>query len=200
MNIPATSILGFVGLIALGLGVLLILAGLDIFKVKQITIKGGKRTWTTGAVLVFIGIVFLLPDTIRSSQAFSQNTTFTPTPTLNPIFTPSPTPESGIPVITALKIREDTSSGSLVIYQDIYFYDSDGDTNFIQWKVLSTTNPNITINNTSVNASSEEQKAGTFTTGTWKCISGTYSIRFQATLLDSAGHESNPIDYSIECK
>jgi hypothetical protein len=162
-----------------------------------------------GIVLIGISIWLSLPPSDRMSQSPTETTQpeiSTPSqfstiePTQQPTLTPSPTPELGIPVITAIKLREDSSSGSLIIYQDIYFYDPDGDTNFIQWKVLSSTIADISVTNGSVHASSEEQKAGTFATGTWGCNNGKYSIKFQVTLLDSAGHESNPFEYSIECK
>ena len=112
----------------------------------------------------------------------------------------APTPALGTPIITDVKLREETSENDLIIYQDVYFRDPDGDAYYTDWQVTSTTNPEIQVVNGTINSNSEQQMAGTFTTGTWTCGSGTYSVKFWVTILDRAGNESNGFEYTINCK
>jgi len=76
-DIPVSSPLGYIGVFSLFFGVLLVLAGLSIFKIEKVTIVPGPKTWGIGIFLVVLGIALLLPDVIAS---FSQH--FTPTPTV----------------------------------------------------------------------------------------------------------------------
>lgn len=65
-QIPVTSPLGYVGVSLLLFGFFLVLAGLGIVEIKQITVKPGLKTWGFGGILVTIGIGFLLPDIMGS--------------------------------------------------------------------------------------------------------------------------------------
>lgn len=55
------------------LGAFLIISGLDILKIENLTIKPGKKTWVVGLVTVGIGIVFLWMDS-GSPFPFSPST------------------------------------------------------------------------------------------------------------------------------
>lgn len=349
MAIPTSSVLGFLGIISLGVGVFLILTGLKIVSVQQVTVSPGKKTWMAGLIFAVIGVGFLFPEIIKNIQSTTIPATATPV-TLAPqpdVFDPEatyrivsvfsnkilavnggsqdddaliiqdtwrnwrhqlwkfealkdedegyysirsassnkcldvigsnvndgariiqytcsqtsnqkwkiitasdggfiiqakhsdkvietsdlldstpiiqsqrvegknqlwqielveqspssePTPALGAPIITDVKIREETSSNGLVIYQDVYFHDPDGDAYYTDWQITSATNPDAIVANGTISSNSDQQKAGTFTTGTWTCGSSTYTIKFWVTLLDRAGNESNGFEYTINCK
>ena len=124
--------------------------------------------------------------------------TFTPFPTST--ITPPPIPGSA-PTILSVRLTYDRSSGKLVIYQNFQFIDPDGDTNYIQYEVLSVT-PGITVNvvNGPVKASPQAQMAGTVIYGTWNCGTSVYNVGLRATLSDAAGHMSNSVNYLMNCK
>jgi hypothetical protein len=62
MNIPVNSITGYIGLALLALGGFMILAGLDIISVQQVTVKRGRRTWAMGIIFALLGLGLLLPE------------------------------------------------------------------------------------------------------------------------------------------
>jgi len=104
------------------------------------------------------------------------------------------------PVITSVSLREDWSSpsGHLIILQDVYFYDEDGDVYGIDYEIISDPS-NGTVVDGAINASSEEQKAGTVVTGSWQCGGGLYDVTMQVALLDYAGNVSNTVTYTMNC-
>jgi hypothetical protein len=69
MNIPVNSPLAFIGFICLAVGGFMVLAGLDIIKIQQVTVKQGRRTWVTGVVFAVVGIALLYPELITPSTA-----------------------------------------------------------------------------------------------------------------------------------
>lgn len=76
-DIPNTTPLGYVGILALAFGIFLILAGLGIINFRQIDVKPGPKTWGFGIFITLLGIIFLLPNIIVELSQFS-----TPTPTV----------------------------------------------------------------------------------------------------------------------
>jgi hypothetical protein len=133
----------------------------------------------------------------------TQKPTSTPTsiPATNTPLLPSPTtnPLQGVPVFTSIVLRaEDTSSGE-VIYQDFFFKDPDGDVNFIDYEVVSTTAENVAVQGGAVNVSAALQKSGGETTGTWNCGEWTYDVTLRATLIDSKGFRSITQLYTMRC-
>lgn len=69
-SIPIATPLGYTGVFFVIGGIFLVIAGLDILKIEKLTISVGKKTWGTGLLLAFIGILFLIPD-ITSVLGFS---------------------------------------------------------------------------------------------------------------------------------
>ncbi len=139
------------------------------------------------------------PSKAKSTPAAGE-TPVTPT-----IFVPSATepptaaPVSGVPVITNVVLRVDTSGATPVIYQDIYFFDSDGDVNSIDYSIVSSTDPNVQTQGGAVNIPSSEQIAGTYITGTWGCGNDNYTLTLAAVLSDRKGHHSKPYQYTLVC-
>jgi len=106
----------------------------------------------------------------------------------------------GAPVILSVDLTEDRSSGSLIIYIDINFKDNEGDVNYADVKLISTTaNHELNIHGGSVNVSSAEQKAGASAPGTLNCGSETYNVTISITLSDKAGHDSQPYILELVC-
>jgi hypothetical protein len=350
MSLPVSSVLGFLGLISLGVGIFLVLTGLNIVTIQQVTVVPGKKTWTVGLIFALVGIGFLLPEILKnipSSSSTASATNQTPTAIVSEIFnfesvyrivsvysnkvlavnggsqddeaqiiqdtwrnwkhqlwkfeplengdegyylvrsansnkcldvigsnvnagagliqytcaqtnnqkwkiitdnnggffiqakhsdkvleTPDfsegaliiqsekldgknqlwrielveqspasePTPALNAPVITDVKIREEASPNGLIIYQDVYFHDPDGDAYYTDWQVVSTTDKGIQVVNGTIDANSQQQKTGTIVTGTWECGNNTYSVTFWVTILDRVGNESNGFEYTIYCK
>ena len=56
MNIPAKTLLGFLGAITLVIGIFLILTGAGIIKIEKVTVEKSKKTVVVGFVLILFGI------------------------------------------------------------------------------------------------------------------------------------------------
>lgn len=68
MDIPVSSPLGFIGIVLLGFGLFLILAGLEIFSIQQITVKKGPKTWGLGIGLLLLGVILIFPEIRGQTQ------------------------------------------------------------------------------------------------------------------------------------
>jgi hypothetical protein len=87
MNIQLNSVTSYIGLALLAFGGFMILAGLDIISIQQVTVKKGHRTWMMGAIFAVVGFVMLFPEFTSSSKVPSPevvtenlpNTATTPT-------------------------------------------------------------------------------------------------------------------------
>jgi hypothetical protein len=111
----------------------------------------------------------------------------------------APVPK-GAPVILSVDLTEDRSSGSLIIDMDINFKDSEGDVNYADVTLISTTaNHELNIHGGPVNVPSAEQKAGASAPGTLNCGGETYNVTLSITLLDKAGHRSEPYIFTMVC-
>jgi hypothetical protein len=127
--------------------------------------------------------------------------TRTRTPTPQPSVTPTPQTQAGAaPVIESVTLRNSTSSGGLVIFQDIRFHDPDGDAYRVDYQLVHTTAPSVEVRGGAIDASSRQQKLGATLTGKWTCGKGQYEVTLRVTIQDKAGYKSNPVDYTMECR
>ena len=183
-------------------------------EVPRITVVPRIFSSVIGIALIWAGTrLFLLPD--NSSLGPTETITseipvaalIPPDPTLVPPTAPNipptvaPTAEIPVghaPVIESVDLRDDLSSGSLVIVQDISFYDEDGDANFIDFELVSNL-PNAHTVDGSISASSQQQESGAITTGRWGCGGGAYEVTLQVTIWDEAGNPSNTVEYTMIC-
>jgi hypothetical protein len=110
MNIPTTSTIGFLGYFSLGVGIFLILAGIDIFKINQVAVTPGKKTWRAGIIFTILGVVFLVPEISKNIKAY--NTELTTTQTM------SSTASISVPLIPDKTKVEETENHSLIIISD----------------------------------------------------------------------------------
>ncbi|MEE8389926.1 MAG: hypothetical protein V3S14_03895, partial [Anaerolineae bacterium] len=125
------------------------------------------------------------------------------TSTPRPIATSTDIPASiqGLdsPVITDVVIRKSTTSSGLVLYQDIYFKDANGDASIVNYEIISSTISNLYIEDGTIDISTGRQKAGTFLTGTWECGDDVYSVVLSVTIIDRSGNHSDPYQYNLDC-
>ncbi len=124
-----------------------------------------------------------------------------PTPTSRPSASPTPkAPAGAAPVLQSVKLRNDTSSGSLVIYQDITFSDPDGDAYKMDFELVRATTSGVRVADGTIDTPSQVQKRGATLTGTWTCGGEQYDVTLRVTILDRAGNRSNAIEYTMECR
>jgi len=110
---------------------------------------------------------------------------------------------SSSPIFESITQRENNSDGQLIINEDIYFSDTDGDAYLIQYELVSVS-PDLSgvhVQNDSIEASPEQQKNGASKTITWKCGSTnkTYTVTLQAQIVDQAGNQSAPFNVIFKC-
>lgn len=161
-----------------------------------------------------VGMRFLIPNLHLPSNSVtatdeivpSLQATTTPEPTSTAtsippsatIAPPTDIPGTHAPVIESVQLREDSSSGNLVIFQDIYFHDEDGDANQIDYTLIAGP-PGAYVINGPIDIASGRQISGTSMTGTWKCGDVESKVILQVTILDEAGNRSNTMEYTMFC-
>ncbi|RIK29542.1 MAG: hypothetical protein DCC56_12615 [Anaerolineae bacterium] len=113
---------------------------------------------------------------------------------------PTVTPLAALaPVIDHVVVRPDASSGGLIIYLDVYFFDGEGDANLADFQLISASiNTSGTIKDVPI-APSANQKRGGVVTGQWSCGTKQYDIAVGVTLRDQAGHVSNSMSVNFSC-
>jgi hypothetical protein len=113
---------------------------------------------------------------------------------------PTVTPLAALaPVIDHVTVRLDASSGGLVAYLDVYYYDGEGDANFADFQLISTSvQTSGTIKDISF-APNANQRKGSTVTGQWSCGTKQYDVAIGITIRDAAGHSSNTIGVNFSC-
>jgi hypothetical protein len=108
------------------------------------------------------------------------------------------------PTIMGVTIRASREAGELVYYQEINFYDEDGNTNIVERKLVDLSDQSqrqyIQIQDGVVDDSPQIQKIRSATTETWHCEGRIYVATLEVSLLDKDGNRSKPVRYSIDCK
>lgn len=61
-NLGITSLAGLFGLALLVIGGFMILAGVGIISIQQVTVKQGRATWIMGLVMAVVGVFLLYPE------------------------------------------------------------------------------------------------------------------------------------------
>ena len=108
------------------------------------------------------------------------------------------------PTILGVTIRESHEGGELVYYQEVNFYDEDGNTNVVERNLVDLSDPAqrqyIQIQNGVINDVPEVQKIRSTTTEPWYCDGRVYVATLEVSLLDKDGNRSERIRYTIDCK
>jgi hypothetical protein len=113
---------------------------------------------------------------------------------------PTVTPLAALsPVIDWVVVRFDASSGGLIAYLDVYYYDGEGDANFLDLQLISTSvEVTATLKDVPI-APSANQRRGSVVTGQWACGTKQYDMAVGVTIRDEAGHSSNTIGVTFRC-
>jgi hypothetical protein len=108
------------------------------------------------------------------------------------------------PTILGVVIRKGQENGELVYYQEINYYDEDGNTNAVEWELLELSDPSqrefIDIQNSEVSDLPEFQKIRATARKTWHCNGQVYEAMLEVTLRDTDGNASEPVRYAIRCE
>lgn len=163
MNIPANTLSGFLGAIALVIGIYLALAGLRVMQIPQINVTPGPRTWITGIVLAIVGAILVFPEirispqlpstvspgasnptSIAPVQAVATTNLPTTLPKTTDVPTDTPAPPSDTPILpTATPTTLQTSvtqtaspPGSPILYQADWSTGLNGWFGSQDWKTL----------------------------------------------------------------
>jgi len=108
------------------------------------------------------------------------------------------------PTILGVTIRESHEGGKLVYYQEVNFYDEDGNTNAVEWDLVDLSDPSqrqyIQLQKGVINDMPKVQKIRSTTTRTWYCEGHVYVATLEVSLVDSDGNRSEPIRFTIDCK
>jgi hypothetical protein len=150
------------------------------WKIK-VSSKRQKVTVAIGAILLFFGISLYLFPTMADNFGLV-----------------SP------PTILGVTIRESHEGGELVYYQEVKFYDDDGNTNSVEWDLVDLSDPSqrqfIHLQNGVINDLPAIQKIRSTTTEAWYCEGRSYVATLEVSLSDRDGNRSKPVRYTIECK
>jgi hypothetical protein len=111
---------------------------------------------------------------------------------------------AGPPTILGVTIKASHEGGELVYYQEVNFYDEDGNTNAIERNLVDLSDPSqrpyIQIQNGVINDVPEVQMIRSSTTETWHCYGRVYVATLEVSLVDEDGNRSKPVRYTIDCK
>lgn len=103
-------------------------------------------------------------------------------------------------VIDRVVVRFDSSSGGVLAYLDVYFYDAEGDANLVDFQLISTSVEITTKEMKDISITpSDKQKNGSMVTGQWACGSKQYDVAVGVVIRDQAGHSSNPFVVNFSC-
>lgn len=105
-----------------------------------------------------------------------------------------------VPEITDLILRYEGLESNRIVYQDFYFFDPDGDADFIQYELIRVIpKVNVEVEDGRIDIPPNAQMQGSIVTGTWYCGSEKYQVTLLATINDEKGNFSNPVEYTLIC-
>ena len=64
-SIGIESTLGSIGLVLVAIGGFMVLAGVGIISVQQVTVKQGRITWAVGLAMAAVGLGLLYPEFVE---------------------------------------------------------------------------------------------------------------------------------------
>jgi len=72
-SIGIESTLGSIGLVLVAIGGFMVLAGVGIISVQQVTVKQGRITWAVGLAMAAVGLVLLYPEFVEVTDLPASN-------------------------------------------------------------------------------------------------------------------------------
>jgi hypothetical protein len=107
------------------------------------------------------------------------------------------------PTFNYIEQTETDSGSQLVINQDVFFSDPDGDAYLIEYGLISVSAniPGFHFENDNIKTLPEQQIQGTYKTITWECgkTRQIYDVTLQAQIVDRAGNRSVPFSVVFKC-
>jgi hypothetical protein len=145
------------------------------------------------AIVVLLGVILIRALTPQSPDI--------PVIELQPTVTDGQWVDTGsAPVISRVVLREEWRDDELLVYQDIYFSDADGDASRVDFTLIETTAENVYIDDGIISARPEMQRTGTLHTATWTCHSGAHTVTLQVELVDQNDQHSAAHLFTITCR
>jgi hypothetical protein len=215
-GITALRLAGDKKFINIALGVLTATATIGVLQTLWLSIPSLLPVFgiTTGKILTVLlatGVIVAASVSVPTVVAPLMFPSSTPTPVPTSTMIPVPThtltaPGTSTPlanqppVIDHVELREERSPEKLVFRIDIYFWDTDGDANFVDYEQIgSSIERSFNVRDGSF-APSPDQKKGKVITGTWTCGRRiNYEVTLAITIHDEAGHQSNVVESTIQC-
>lgn len=109
-DIGITSLLGLFGLALFVIGGFMILAGVGIISIQQVTVKQGRATWIMGLVMAIVGVFLLYLELVAPGEA--------PESSVAAVETSSPT---GVDVIPDATLQSSDENAGLSAWRPIGF-------------------------------------------------------------------------------
>ncbi len=112
---------------------------------------------------------------------------------------------SSAPIMMQISERQGVDATGAIIYKEIYFIDTDGDADYVTYRLISYTNidpKDIKILNDDIKSGPDEQKTGAIVEAPWWCKQKyhNYTILLEARIVDNAKNQSEPFDLEFYCK
>lgn len=104
------------------------------------------------------------------------------------------------PVISHVALREVWTDESLVVYQDVYFTDADGDAARVDFTLIETTAEDVYVEDGIISERPEVQREIAIHTGTWTCHSGRHTVTLQVEIIDQNNNRSAAHMFTITCR
>jgi hypothetical protein len=104
------------------------------------------------------------------------------------------------PIIERVVLREVWRDNLLIVYQDIYFSDADGDAAQVDFTLLETTAEEVYVDDGIVSERPQEQQEGAVHTAIWTCHSGRHTVTLQVELIDQNDNRSAPYQFTVTCR
>lgn len=125
-DIPTGTILGYIGVILLFLGLFFFITGIGLVNIKDITVMPGRKTISVGVIFLAVGIFLVLPDISKNAHENAGTTAIEmPIPTLtHTIIVANPTSSSApsaIPSETLPSLMSEVNS-EMVRLPEGYIY------------------------------------------------------------------------------
>ena len=105
------------------------------------------------------------------------------------------------PVISRVVLREEWQDDVLLVYEDIYFTDADGDASRADFTLVETNAAEVHVEDGIITSRPEEQRQGAVHTATWTCHSGLHYVTLRVGLIDQNDNRS-PAEhmFTITCR
>ncbi len=151
-----------------------------------------------------LGLAVMLVSTIACSAlpTLTRQPALTATPQATVTTAPptkTPIPALNAPILHGVNLRYE-HSGNLIVWQDIWFSDPDGDANLVHYTIVRATAQINAVVDSPLLFPPQLQQLGVTLPVAWNCGPAQYDVTLRAIVIDRVGHQSNAIEYTIHCR